>query len=780
MAPFRHLFMIFGLATALSYSIGSSVGQDLRVQSPEEPIAVKPNTTTVESGPTPTPTSTPIFTPTPTPTTIKPVCAPGCTPEHVPDGWHASCYTGSCDENNRCVAVPSNSTVISYDTSSSCATKPVICDNGFAVVSPLPQNWQNHPVTQACSALSNGAQIRTGACEPKPHCDGAGSCVQDDTIDGCCGNKKRDGAEECDGDDVPATAPKGTRCLPTCKLSASEQPLCSYYTVSMKSLRVSNSNSELGLSTTGSAAKSSCLMQAVQNSMNWWGDYVARPDGNKAWNIDEDTILSDGKPVVLKGGAEYKWSDDKVVNGLWNGFLTNSGLKILDDELAKGAKKRKADLSLSAAQRKEQYLYTREKIISCNRWATEDPNDAASSRGKLGGGTGTNGENACLDGWFAVDQNCRLVEKSLLANQKNCGSLDVTYFVSTPISLIFNPTANPMSHYTLSTFPLEPSLSKRYWEWRGSSDAPILVYDPQHTGEIRSAHQVFGQWAFGGKRVASLNSPTAQPWKHGFEALGELDSNKDGKVADTELEPLGLWFDENRDGTSQPGEVKAIGATGVVALFYKTTRTDAESGDVVVERGYVRRVGGKESTGQSIDWRSRGHQNAGELVAGQILSSVDPLGEGKASLSQERLAPSIGSFAGLQGHRALVGAWSVTTEASSVDELQDSFGDGLLVFEGGDNNTVDGYSMMTFGVTGAEPLHEAVRFSRLQGTLRFHKDETTDLTFASTSGDDRLSTSASIATDMTTMTGTTTVSKSSGKSFTYKWRAQRVAVPHER
>lgn len=779
MAPFRYTLKIFGMATALSYSIASSVAQDVQVQSPEHLSTVQPNTTTVESGPTPTPTFTHTVTPTPTPGISKPACAPGCTPDHVPIGWHPSCYTGSCDENNRCVAVPSTSTVISYDSSASCATKPIVCENGFAVVSPITTTWQNHPSSEACSVLSNGAAIRTGACEPKPHCDGAGSCIQDATLEGCCGNKKRDGAEECDGEDLPTNAPQGARCLPTCKLSAPEQPLCSYYKVSMKSLRVSNSNSELGLSTTGDAAKSSCLMQAVQNSMNWWGDYVARPDGNKEWNVNENTLLSDGKPLVLKGGAEYKWSDDKVVNGLWNEFLTNSGLKILDDELAKGAKKRKADLSLSAAQRKEQYLYTREKIISCNRWATEDPSDAASSRGKLGGGTGTNGEDACLDGWFAVDQNCRLVEKSLLADQKNCGSLDITYFVSTPISLIFNPAADPMSHYTLSTFPLEPSLSKRYWEWRGSSEAPVLVYDPQHTGEIRSAHQVFGQWAFGGKRAASLTSHTARPWKHGFEALGELDSNKDGQVAGAELNPLGLWFDENRDGVSQPGEVKDINATGVLALFYKTTRTDSESGDVVVERGFVRRVGGKESIGQAVDWRSRGHQNAGELVVGQILPSVDPLSEGRASLSQERISPAIGSFAGMQGHRAIVGAWSLTVESSNVDELRDSVGDGLLVFEGGDNNIVDGYSMMTFGVTGAEPLHEAVRFSRLTGTLRFHKDKTTDLSFTSASVDASLSSTAEISTDMTTMTGTTTVSKKSGKSFTYSWRAQRVAVPSE-
>ncbi len=780
MAPFRYPLMIFGMATALSYSIASSVAQNVQVQSPEHLSTVTPDTTTIESGPTPTPTSAPTLTLTNTPEPSQRVCAPGCTPEHVPAGWHPSCYTGSCDENNHCVAVPSNSTVISYDTTSLCTTKPIVCENGVPVVSPITSTWQNHPSSEACSVLSNGGVIRTGACEPTPHCDGAGLCVQDAPLDGCCGNKKRDGNEECDGDDLPANAPQGAQCLPSCKLSTPEQPLCSYYTVSMKSLKVSNSNSELGLSTSGDASKSSCLMQAVHNSMNWWGDYVARPDGNKEWNVNTNTLLSDGKSVVLKGGAEYKWSDDKVVNGLWNEFLTNSGLKILDDELAKGAKKRKADLSLSAAQRKEQYLYTRERIISCNRWAIEDPQDPASSRGKLGGGTGTNGEDACLDGWFAVDQNCRLVEKSLLANQKNCGSLDITYFVSTPISLIFNPAADPMSHYTLSTFPLEPSLSKRYWEWRGSSDAPILVYDPQHTGEIRSAHQVFGQWAFGGKRVASLTSHTAHPWKHGFEALGELDSNGDGRIAGAELNPLGLWFDANRDGISQAGEVKEISSTGVVALFYKATTTNPASGDVVIERGYLRNVAGKETAGQAIDWRSRGHQNAGELVAGDLLRAKDPLSEVKASFAQEKLPSSIGSFAGLRGHRALVGAWSVTIEPSSVDELQDSFGDGLLVFEGGDNNTVDGYSMMTFGVTGAEPLHEAVRFSRLQGTLRFRKDETTDLTFASTSGDDRLSTSASIATDMTTMTGTTTVSKSSGKSFTYKWRAQRVAVPPER
>ena len=41
-----------------------------------------------------------------------------------------------------------------------------------------------------------------------------------------------------------------------------------------------------------------------------------------------------------------------------------------------------------------------------------------------------------------------------------------------------------------------------------------------------------------------------------LRSLALLDTNHDGKLSGKELDALALWFDKNRDGVSQPGEVK--------------------------------------------------------------------------------------------------------------------------------------------------------------------------------------------------------------------------------
>ena len=61
------------------------------------------------------------------------------------------------------------------------------------------------------------------------------------------------------------------------------------------------------------------------------------------------------------------------------------------------------------------------------------------------------------------------------------------------------------------------------WLTRWREQAPLLVYDPEHTGKVNSASQLFGQWTFGGQRLAALASDgrglVSGPWENGFDAL---------------------------------------------------------------------------------------------------------------------------------------------------------------------------------------------------------------------------------------------------------------------
>jgi len=147
------------------------------------------------------------------------------------------------------------------------------------------------------------------------------------------------------------------------------------------------------------------------------------------------------------------------------------------------------------------------------------------------------------------------------------------------------------------------------------------VYDPRHTGRIDSAHQLFGNWTFGGQRVAAFALGVARPtpWKNGYQALETLDADGDGLIRGEELAPLGLWFDANRDARSQEGEVRDIRESGVVSLAVGPRREDTLTHDVSVEKGFERTVDGRVEIGKTVDWFSDGAATMQQLVlAGQM------------------------------------------------------------------------------------------------------------------------------------------------------------------
>jgi tetratricopeptide (TPR) repeat protein len=108
-------------------------------------------------------------------------------------------------------------------------------------------------------------------------------------------------------------------------------------------------------------------------------------------------------------------------------------------------------------------------------------------------------------------------------------------------------------------FDADGSGLKRKWSWI-TPEAAWLVHDPQRTGKVESALQLFGAvgfWLF---------------WDHGYQALAALDDDQDGTLTGKELEGLALWHDANGDGVCDPGEVKPLAAYGIVALSCRAQR----------------------------------------------------------------------------------------------------------------------------------------------------------------------------------------------------------------
>ena len=102
-------------------------------------------------------------------------------------------------------------------------------------------------------------------------------------------------------------------------------------------------------------------------------------------------------------------------------------------------------------------------------------------------------------------------------------------------------------------FDLDGSGLKRKWAWL-TPKAGWLVFDPDNTGRVTSALQMFGNvtfWIF---------------WPDGYQPLSALDDNGDGVLSGSELRGLAVWNDRNCNGVSDPGEVTPVEALGIQSI----------------------------------------------------------------------------------------------------------------------------------------------------------------------------------------------------------------------
>ena len=102
-------------------------------------------------------------------------------------------------------------------------------------------------------------------------------------------------------------------------------------------------------------------------------------------------------------------------------------------------------------------------------------------------------------------------------------------------------------------FDADGSGWRHSWTWL-KPNAAWLVFDPSGRGEITSALQLFGSvtfWMF---------------WQDGYQALAALDNDRNGRLEGNELAGLALWHDANGNGVSDAGEVRPVGAHGIVAI----------------------------------------------------------------------------------------------------------------------------------------------------------------------------------------------------------------------
>lgn len=382
--------------------------------------------------------------------------------------------------------------------------------------------------------------------------------------------------------------------------------------------------------------------------------------------------------------------------------------------------------------------------------------------------------------YWGMDSQCKYV--TFDSSTRLCGFAGVSM---SPISLIFDESSSLESDMTVVDLALDPNRPGSYSLWKGSDKAPLLVYDPERSGNVANATKLFGNYTFGGRTAElsriKLGSRAERPtWSNGYEALGLLDKDHDGRVAGAELEALSLWFDKNRDAHSDAGEVKSLASLGITALYYQNPTGQAGSDDIGLDLGYERLVDGRVVQGRSVDWY--GETFASKAEAAQALAAVISAQADRARLDLKRdwrsdplgFSPRI-----TKNHEAnLSGFW----RWHMVDD-QDASNPGAFAFDQADDLSVRGFSIIESVLQkNPQDLHSGVTILPAEGKLEADAEghRTLKLTVTNPENGSTAETTATLEENGFVLKGTTvqryiSSNEPNAKSatLTYEWVAQK-------
>lgn len=114
----------------------------------------------------------------------------------------------------------------------------------------------------------------------------------------------------------------------------------------------------------------------------------------------------------------------------------------------------------------------------------------------------------------------------------------------------------------------------------------ILVRDINNDGIINNGTEVFGDY------IIKQDGTRA---KHGFDALADLDENKDGKIdnQDSLFAQLKVWQDKNKDGISQKEELQNLTDLNIQSLNldYKNSNQQSQGGKISQLSNYTKNDG---------------------------------------------------------------------------------------------------------------------------------------------------------------------------------------------
>lgn len=349
--------------------------------------------------------------------------------------------------------------------------------------------------------------------------------------------------------------------------------------------------------------------------------------------------------------------------------------------------------------------------------------------------------------------NCAPVEqwKQDILKNANCPQVSFVEFneYTTPVSLLWNSDTKIEDIRSKSRFPLNPSEQGRWYMWRASGLTPLVVWDPDGKGDIRSPSQLFGNHTFG------------KSFKNGFEALASLDENKSNWLEGAELKGIALWFDFNQDGISDTGEVKSLESVGVLSIGVLSSSTDSKHGHIYAKKGFTRKTKNGVIEGSSVDWFSGALE--GEYGA-EVLYAPRGAGDAKNGLLEAGISSNPFS-----------GVWDWRMTDPQGDELADNMPHGTLILHG-DYSSMQGSAYVASKLApNQNGFGELIEYSRIAGTVVQSQDGVAQLKFTTQNQrGNNVETVARLSPDNRFLAGITT--EEQGKNRTpirYAWVARR-------
>jgi len=147
--------------------------------------------------------------------------------------------------------------------------------------------------------------------------------------------------------------------------------------------------------------------------------------------------------------------------------------------------------------------------------------------------------------------------------------------------------------------------------WVAAGDG-LVVRDINKNGQIDSGREIFGD---------NTILANGQKAKDAFEAIADLDVNKDGKVdaKDATFSQLKVWNDKNQNGISEASELKTLTELGITSISTQASITGVQnsaSGNVEIGFSSFERADGSKGSSGAFNF-------VGNPVNSEFIDTVD-------------------------------------------------------------------------------------------------------------------------------------------------------------